>query len=214
MRKTKVVCTIGPASDSVETLKKLSVSGMDVARLNFSHGTYEEHRVRLQMIRQAAKEMMRSVAMLLATPGPEIRTYTFADGETYLQQGSTVRICMEDVVGNTEQFSVTYEGLVNDLAVGTLISLDDGLIDLEVLELDKENGVVTTKVLNGGVIKNKKGVNVPNVRVNLPSLTKKDEADILFGIEENVDFIAASFVRDQQDVLTMRKFLEENDAPN
>lgn len=212
MRRTKIVCTIGPASDSVATLKKLIEKGMDVARLNFSHGSYEEHRTRIQRIRQAASDMDKTIAILLDTQGPEIRTLTFQDGQAELTSGSTVYITMDDIIGTSEAFSVSYKGLINDVQVGTIISLDDGLINLEVTTIETEKNRIKTTVLNGGIIKNKKGVNVPNVRVNLPSLTEKDENDILFGIEEDVDFIAASFVRDQNDVFKMRGFLEENNA--
>ncbi|MEI3606035.1 pyruvate kinase [Pseudogracilibacillus sp. SE30717A] len=212
MRKTKIVCTIGPASESIETLKQLIENGMDVARLNFSHGDYDEHKQRIFNIRQAAKEMDKTVSILLDTQGPEIRTKTFKDGEAYLERGNTVYISMRDVEGTAERFSVTYKGLINDVRIGTIISMDDGLIELEVVEIDHENEEIKTKVVNSGKIKNKKGVNVPNVRVNLPALTEKDKNDIKFGVENDVDFIAASFVRDHTDVLTMRQLLEENNA--
>ncbi|HLS67083.1 MAG TPA: pyruvate kinase, partial [Pseudogracilibacillus sp.] len=212
VRKTKIVCTIGPASDSVQTLKELIKNGMDVARLNFSHGTYEEHRERIANIRKAAKAVGKTIAILLDTQGPEIRTKSFKGGEAYLTEGSRVIITTEDVEGTEKRFSITYKELMYDVEIGTNISLDDGLINLKVVGIDKEKGEISTTVLNSGYIKNKKGVNVPNVRVNLPSLTEKDRRDILFGIEHEVDFIAASFVRDTNDVLSMRQLLEENDA--
>ena len=212
MRKTKIVCTIGPASESVDTLKKLIENGMNVARLNFSHGDYEEHKQRINNIRQAAEEMNETVSILLDTQGPEIRTQTFKDGEAYLERDSIVYISMLDIEGTAERFSITYKGLINDVEIGAIISLDDGLIELEVIAIDYENEEIKTKVINSGTVKNRKGVNIPNVRVNLPSLTEKDKADIKFGIEQKVDFIAASFVRDHSDVITMKKLLEENDA--
>lgn len=212
MRKTKIVCTIGPASESVEIIKQLIENGMDVARLNFSHGNYEEHKRRIENIRQAAKELNKPVAILLDTQGPEIRTKTFKGGEAQLNRGDIVYITMKDVEGTAERFTVTYKGLINDVEIGTIISLDDGLIELEVLEIDHHREEIKTKVKNSGVIKDKKGVNVPNVRVNLPSLTDKDVADIKFGIEHDVDFIAASFIREHRDVLVIKKLLEENDA--
>lgn len=212
MRKTKIVCTIGPASESPETLKKLIENGMDVARLNFSHGDYNEHEQRIKNIRQAAKETGKTISILLDTQGPEIRTKTFQGGEAVLERGSTVYITMKDIEGTAERFSVTYKGLINDVKVGTIISLDDGLIELEVISIDHEREEIQTKVINSGKIKNKKGVNVPNVRVNLPSLTEKDKADIKFGVEQQVDFIAASFVRDHNDVISMKQLLEEYDA--
>lgn len=185
---------------------------MDVARLNFSHGTYEEHRERIANIRKAAKAVGKTIAILLDTQGPEIRTKSFKGGEAYLTEGSRVIITTEDVEGTEKRFSITYKELMYDVEIGTNISLDDGLINLKVVGIDKEKGEISTTVLNSGYIKNKKGVNVPNVRVNLPSLTEKDRRDILFGIEHEVDFIAASFVRDTNDVLSMRQLLEENDA--
>lgn len=212
MRRTKIVCTIGPASEDLDTLKEIIKNGMDVARLNFSHGNYDEHRERIKNIRQAAKEMGKVVSILLDTQGPEIRTTTFKDGKATLDRHDIVYITMKDVEGTKERFSVTYKGLINDVEVGTLISLDDGLIQLEVLGINHENEEIKTKVVNSGVIKDKKGVNVPNVLVNLPSLTDKDVKDILFGIEEEVDFIAASFVREANDVLMIKRILEENNA--
>lgn len=212
MRKTKIVCTIGPASESLERLKQLIENGMDVARLNFSHGDYEEHKQRIKNIRQAAEEMDKTISILLDTQGPEIRTKTFQGGEAVLERGSTVYITMKDIEGTAERFSVTYKGLINDVKKGTTISLDDGLIELEVISVDHEAEEIKTKVINSGKIKNKKGVNVPNVRVNLPSLTEKDKADIRFGVEQKVDFIAASFVRDHNDVISMKQLLEEYDA--
>lgn len=185
---------------------------MDVARLNFSHGDYDEHRERIKNIRQAAKEVGKVVSILLDTQGPEIRTKTFENGEAMLERDAIVYITMKDVEGTAERFTVTYKGLINDVEVGTTISLDDGLIQLEVLEIDYDAEEVKTRVINSGKIKNKKGVNLPNVHVNLPALTEKDQNDILFGIEEDVDFIAASFVREHTDVLTIRKLLEDNNA--
>ena len=210
MRKTKIVCTIGPASESIDTLRKLMENGMDVARLNFSHGDYEEHAERIRNIRKVADELNKTIAILLDTQGPEIRTKTFKDGEAHLNRGDIVRITMQDVEGTAERFSISYKGLINDVQPGTRISLDDGLIALEVIEIDHDNEDIVTKVINSGVVKNKKGVNVPNVRVNLPSLTEKDASDIKFGIEHDVDFIAASFIREHRDVLKIKKLLEEN----
>ncbi|WP_458412243.1 pyruvate kinase [Schinkia sp. CFF1] len=210
MRKTKIVCTIGPASESVETLMELMKAGMNVARLNFSHGNHEEHGARIKNIREAAKNLEKTVAILLDTKGPEIRTHTMENGEIQLKAGNEVIISMEEVVGTTERFSITYSGLIDDVEKGSKILLDDGLIELEVL--DKGNNEIRTKILNSGILKNKKGVNVPNVVVNLPAMTEKDAQDILFGIEQNVDFIAASFVRKAQDVLAIRELLEKNNG--
>ncbi|MBA2871724.1 pyruvate kinase [Anoxybacillus calidus] len=212
MRKTKIVCTIGPASESVEKLVELIEAGMNVARLNFSHGDYEEHGMRIKNIREAAKLTGKTVAILLDTKGPEIRTHNMENGAIELKEGSEVIISMEEVLGTPEKFSITYTGLIDDVTVGSKILLDDGLIGLEVLAIDKEKGEIKTKVLNSGVLKNKKGVNVPGVRVNLPGITEKDAQDILFGIEQGIDFIAASFVRRASDVLEIRELLEMNNA--
>ncbi|MFC4321062.1 pyruvate kinase [Litchfieldia salsa] len=212
MRKTKIVCTIGPASESVEKLTELIKAGMNVARLNFSHGDFEEHGARIQNIREASKITGKTVAILLDTKGPEIRTNTMENGAIELQEGSTVIVSMEEVVGTTEKFSITYSGLMDDVSAGSKILLDDGLIGLEVITVDKAKNEILTKVLNSGTLKNKKGVNVPGVKVNLPGITEKDAKDIVFGIEQGVDFIAASFVRRASDVLEIRELLEEHKA--
>jgi pyruvate kinase len=212
MKKTKIVCTIGPASESVETLVKLIESGMNVARLNFSHGDYEEHGARIENIRQAAKQTGKPVALLLDTKGPEIRTNDMVGGKVEFTTGDVVRISMTPVEGTKEKFSVTYGELFDDVEIGSSILLDDGLIGLEVTEKDASNRELVTKVLNPGVLKNKKGVNVPNVSINLPGITEKDANDIRFGLEQGIDFIAASFVRRASDVLEITKILEENNA--
>jgi len=212
LRKTKIVCTIGPASESVEKLEQLINSGMNVARLNFSHGDFEEHGMRIKNIREAAKRAGKTVAILLDTKGPEIRTHNMQNGAIELQSGDSVIISMTEVVGTKEKFSITYPGLIEDVHVGSKILLDDGLIALEVTNVDKSANEIHTKILNSGVLKNKKGVNVPGVSVNLPGITEKDRKDILFGIEQGIDFIAASFVRRAKDVLEIHQLLEENNA--
>ncbi|MED3905697.1 MULTISPECIES: pyruvate kinase [Geobacillus] len=211
-RKTKIVCTIGPASESVDKLEQLIEAGMNVARLNFSHGDYEEHGRRIANIREAAQRTGKTVAILLDTKGPEIRTHNMENGAIELREGAKLVISMSEVLGTPEKISVTYPGLIDDVSVGSKILLDDGLIALEVNTVDKQAGEIITTVLNGGVLKNKKGVNVPGVRVNLPGITEKDRADILFGIRQGIDFIAASFVRRASDVLEIRELLEANDA--
>ncbi|GIO27809.1 pyruvate kinase [Ornithinibacillus bavariensis] len=212
MRRTKIVCTIGPASESVETLENLINAGMNVARLNFSHGDFEEHGARIRNIREAAKNTGKTVAILLDTKGPEIRTGNFKDGQAELIQGNTVYISMKEVEGTKERFSITYPGLIDDVHVGSRILLDDGLIELEVVDIDKGNDELKTVALNSGLIKNKKGVNVPNVSVQLPGITDKDAKDIEFGIEQDIDFIAASFVRRPSDILEIRELLEKHNA--
>src|SRR5690625_961883 len=185
---------------------------MNVARLNFSHGNYEEHAERIRRIRQAEEETDQKIAILLDSQGPEIRTMSFKDGEAILNEGEEVTICMNEVEGTSKRFSVTYEGLINDVFVGKYITLDDGIIKLEVNTIDKKKREIKTIVINSGTIKNKKSVNIPNVHINLPPMTEKDIEDIKFGIAQEVDFIAASFIRKYTDVIAIRKLLEDNEA--
>lgn len=212
MRKTKIVSTIGPASESVNTLRHLIEAGMNVARLNFSHGNFNEHEKRIQHIRQAREEAGKTVAILLDTKGPEIRTGIFKNGVANIEKGQQINISMKDIEGTKDLFSVTYPGLINDIDVDDKILLDDGLIELQVLAIDHDNQQIQTKAINSGTIKDHKGVNVPNVKVNLPGMTKKDAEDIKFGIEQGVDFIAASFIRRQSDVLEIKELLEKYEA--
>lgn len=212
MRRTKIVCTIGPASEAEEKLEQLIKAGMNVARLNFSHGDFDEHGARIKNIRNVAKKLGKTVAILLDTKGPEIRTGTLKDGKADIIKGNTVYVSMDDIEGNEERISVTYPQLIHDVEVGSKLLLDDGLIALEVTEIHKDRNELKTVALNTGLLKNKKGVNVPNVSVNLPGITEKDAADIKFGIEQGVDFIAASFVRRASDVLEIRGLLEEHNA--
>ncbi|WP_270281045.1 pyruvate kinase [Enterococcus faecalis] len=212
MKKTKIVCTIGPASESVDMLVNLINAGMNVCRLNFSHGDYEEHGARIKNIREAVKITGKRVAILLDTKGPEIRTNDMEDGAITMKIGDSVRISMTEVLGTNEKFSITYPELINDVNVGSHILLDDGLIDLEVTDIDRDANEIVTVVKNEGVLKNKKGVNVPGVSVNLPGITEKDANDIRFGVGQGIDFIAASFVRRASDVLEITKILEEENA--
>ncbi|KIX89956.1 pyruvate kinase [Staphylococcus microti] len=214
MKKTKIVCTIGPASESEEMLEKLMTAGMNVARLNFSHGSHEEHAARIATIRKVATKLNKNIGILLDTKGPEIRTHDMQNGMIMLQKGADVTVSMHEVEGTEEKFSVTYPQLIDDIEVGAYILLDDGLVELEVKEIDKAAGEVHCTVLNTGELKNKKGVNLPGVSVNLPGITEKDAADIRFGIEQDVDFIAASFVRRASDVLEIRRILEDEKNDN
>ncbi|SIO11100.1 pyruvate kinase [Carnobacterium alterfunditum] len=209
MKKTKIVCTIGPASEKVEQLVQMIDAGMNVARLNFSHGDFEEHGARIINIREASKRTGKMVAILLDTKGPEMRTHNMKDGLVEFETGDVVRISMTEVEGTKEKFSITYPELINDIEVGTHILLDDGLIDLEITELDHANNEIVVLVQNPGTLKNKKGVNVPGVSVNLPGITDKDAADIRFGLKNDIDYIAASFVRRASDVLEITQILEE-----
>ena len=210
MRKTKIVCTIGPASESIELLEELVDAGMNVARLNFSHGDHAEHKARIDKINEVARKKGKVVGILLDTRGPEIRTHSMKDGRVELVTGQKISISMTEVEGTGDVFSVTYEKLIEDVEAGSVILLDDGLIELKVTGKDEEKGLIHTSVVNSGLLQNKKGVNVPGVEIQLPGMTEKDSKDILFGIKENVDFIAASFVRRASDVLEIRSLLEDN----
>ncbi|HSP21597.1 MAG TPA: pyruvate kinase [Planococcus sp. (in: firmicutes)] len=212
MRKTKIVCTIGPASETPELLEALINAGMNVARLNFSHGNHEEHALRIKRIREAAAKTGKIVGILLDTKGPEIRTHQMENDAIDLETGQNIAISMTEVLGTKEMFSISYGRLIDDVHVGSVILLDDGLIELHVTGIDKEKGLLRTVVENAGTLKTKKGVNVPGVSVQLPGMTEKDAQDILFGIEQNVDFVAASFVRRASDVMEIRGHLENNNG--
>ncbi|MEK3766956.1 MULTISPECIES: pyruvate kinase [Paenibacillus] len=210
MRKSKIVCTIGPASESLENIKKLILAGMNVARLNFSHGDFEEHGARINTIRQASKELNKTVAILLDTKGPEIRTGKLEVEPIELVQDEYLTLTTEEILGTQDRISITYSELPNDVQVGSTILIDDGLIGLTVVDI--QGTEIKTRIVNGGTIKSKKGVNVPGVNISLPGITEKDTNDILFGIEQDIDFIAASFVRKASDVQEIRELLEKNNA--
>ncbi len=211
MKKTKIVCTIGPASESVETLEGLVSAGMNVARLNFSHGDFDEHLTRIKRIRQVSEKLGEPIGIMQDLKGPEIRTHKMEEHSIQLSKGEIVKISMKEVVGNSDMFSVSYDGLINDVTVGMHILLDDGLVDLQVKEIDHENGVIVTRTLNSGELKDNKGVNVPGASFSLPGLTDKDREDIAFGLENDITFIAASFVRRASDVLEIKEILEAHD---
>lgn len=210
MRKTKIVCTIGPSSESPEMLKKLITAGLNVARLNFSHGDFEEHGNRIRNIRTACRELNKTVAILLDTKGPEIRTGKLAVEPIELVQDETITLTTEEILGDAKRISVSYKGLPNDVHVGSTILIDDGLIGLSVTAV--RGSEIDCRIVNGGQIKSRKGVNVPGVKISLPGITEKDAADIVFGVEQGVDFIAASFVRKASDVLEIRELLEKHNA--
>jgi pyruvate kinase len=210
MRKTKIVCTIGPASESIETLKSLMEAGMNVARLNFSHGNHEEHGARIASIRRAAEELGKNVAILLDTKGPEIRTGLLNQPSVELKEGESFILTTEETKGNESRVSITYTGLPNDVRPGSTILIDDGLIGLTVEKV--ENTEIHCQIRNGGTLKDRKGVNVPGVQIGLPGITEKDAKDIEFGIIQGIDMIAASFVRKSEDVLEIRKILEAHGA--
>lgn len=210
MRKSKIVCTIGPASESLENIKKLILAGMNVARLNFSHGDFEEHGNRIKTIRQASKELGKTVAILLDTKGPEIRTGKLEVEPIELVQDEYLTLTTEEILGDQNRISITYSDLPNDVRVGSTILIDDGLIGLTVVDI--QGTEIKTRIVNGGTIKSKKGVNVPGVSISLPGITEKDTNDIVFGIGQDIDFIAASFVRKASDVQEIRALLEKHNA--
>ncbi|MBA4698933.1 MAG: pyruvate kinase [Ruminococcus sp.] len=212
MKKTKVVCTMGPNTNNRELMRKLIQNGMDVARFNFSHGDHQEHKSRMDMLKQLREEERVNTAILLDTKGPEIRTGLLADGKKVtLETGSTFTLTIDDIVGNEQKVSITYTGLVDDVDKGKIILIDDGLIGLKVMS--KTDRDIICIVVNGGELGERKGVNVPNVPVRLPAITSKDKEDIKFGVEQDVDFIAASFVRNAECVLEIKAYLKELNAP-
>lgn len=208
MRKTKIVCTIGPASESPEMLLKLMEAGLNVARLNFSHGTYDEHALRIARIREAAKAVGKQVGILLDIAGPKIRTGRIEGGQAELVDGAPFIITRQPVeYGTAERVSISYTGLVDDVFPGAPILIDDGLIGLVVERVDGDD--IYCRVTNGGILKDRKGINAPGVTLRIPGVTEKDVNDIKFGIEQGVDMFAASFVRKAADVLEVRRLLEE-----
>ena len=208
MKKTKIVATIGPATESKEILKQLFTEGVDVCRLNFSHGSHEEHQVKIDRIKEVREEMGLPVAIMLDTKGPEIRLGLFKDSmEVRLESGDNYTLTNRDVEGDETIASISYADLPKDITVGSRILIDDGLVGLRVLS--KTDTDIYTEVENGGVISQRKGVNAPGVDLKLPLLNDKDKADIIFGVKNDIDFIAASFVRSKEDVLEIRKVLED-----
>lgn len=208
MRKTKIVCTLGPSTDNEDVLKQMMIEGMDVARCNFSHGTYEDHKKRMDAVKRLRREVKKPVAILLDTKGPEVRVKNFKDGKVTLEEGQLFILTSEDVEGTKDKVSVTYKRLYEDLEVGMRVLIDDGLIEMKVEKVDKSD--IVCRVINGGVVSNHKGVNVPDVDLSMPYISEKDREDILFGISEDVDFIAASFVQKKEDILQLKKLLEKN----
>ena len=213
MKKTKIICTMGPNTNDRELMKKLVENGMDIARFNFSHGDHVEQKERMDMLKSIREEVGRPVAILLDTKGPEIRTGLLKEGKkVILETGQTFTLTTEVVEGDANRVSITYDGLAEDVEIGKRILIDDGLIELEVKKIaDTE---IVCKVLNGGELGQRKGVNVPNVPVRLPALTEKDREDIVFGIQQGVDFIAASFVRSAEGILEIKALLKEHKAPH
>ena len=208
MRKTKIVCTLGPATDNEDVLRQMMLAGMNVARCNFSHATYDEHKKRMDMIKKLRKEVGQPVAILLDTKGPEVRVKNFKDGRVTLEDGQLFTLTDDEVEGTKDKVSVTYNRLYEDLEVGMRVLIDDGLIEMQVEQVDRTN--IVCRVINGGTVSNHKGVNVPDVDLSMPYISDKDREDILFGISQDVDFIAASFVQKKEDILQLRRLLEKN----
>jgi len=211
MRKTKIICTLGPSTDNGDVLRELIVNGMDVARFNFSHADHEEHLGRLLKIEKLREELKISVATLLDTKGPEIRIGTFKDDKKIqLVEGQTFTLTTRAIEGDENQVSISYPNLINDVEIGTTILIDDGLIETKVTDITSTD--IICEVKNGGTISNRKGVNVPSVHLSMPFISEKDRDDILFAIEHNYDFIAASFVRTAEDVKDIKKLLNEHNS--
>ena len=209
MRRAKIVCTLGPSSLDPDVLEKLVASGMDVARLNFSHGSHEQHAESIKKVRAASLKIRKAVAVIGDLQGPKIRTGRFAKGYTELKQGTEFSITTdESVIGNDEIVSTTYPHLAADVNAGDTILLDDGLLDLRVKSTDKKS-VVKTEVVHGGILKNSKGINLPGVALRAEALTPKDREDLLFGIKAGIDYLGLSFVRHPSDLETARKLMEE-----
>ena len=211
MQKTKMIFTISPASDTEEILRQFINIGMSAARLNFSHGTHETHKEKIDLIKKLRNEMNTSTAIILDIKGPKIRTHNFINDGVLLKEGNEFSFyCGEEILGDETKCSISYETLYKDIKIGGSILVDDGLLKFKVIDvIDK---CIKCKVVVGGMIKNHKGVNVPNVNINLPSITEKDKDDIIFGCKMGVDFIAASFIRKASDILEVRKVLEENNG--
>ncbi len=212
MRKTKIICTIGPASSDEAVFAKMCKAGLNVARLNFSHGTHEEHQVKIDMIKKVRDELNLPIAMMLDTKGPEYRIKTFKDGKITLKDGDTFSFTIKDVEGDQNMVSVNYKGLVDDLSVGDRILVNNGLVVCEVTELTDDCAIC--KVIVGGELSNRKSMSFPNKVLHQVYLSEQDKADILFGIKNGVDFIAASFVSCKQDLLDVQEFLSENGGEN
>lgn len=210
MRKTKIICTLGPSTEDDQVLRQLMLEGMNVARFNFSHGNHEGHKKNLDRVKKLRKELGLPIAALLDTKGPEIRIKDFKDGSVDLENGQTFTLTTREIEGDEKEVSITYKELVNDIKVGNKILIDDGLISMTVKKVTDTD--IECEVENGGHISNHKGVNVPNVNLSMPYISDKDKEDIIFGIEQGFDFIAASFVRTADDILAIRDILSQHNC--
>lgn len=208
MRKTKIVCTIGPASEKEEKLRELMLAGMNVARFNFSHGTHAEHKEKFERVKRIAKELNKPIATMQDTKGPEIRLKDFEGGRAFLETGSSFRLTTDEVMGTDKRASITYKNLKNDIRVGNRILIDDGLIEMKVTAVEGTD--IVCEVKNGGAVSNHKGINVPGTVLSMPFISEVDKEDILFGIQTGYDYLAISFVRCAEDVLSVRQMIREN----
>ena len=207
MRRTKIICTLGPATDVDGVLKDMVKAGMNVARFNFSHGSHEEHKSRMDLVKSIRKELTRDLVFMLDTKGPEIRTKTYKDGKIEIVEGQQFTLTTRDIEGDNTIVSISYEGLPNDVTEGTTILIDDGLIAFKVEKV--EGTEIVCRALNGGPLSNRKSVNVPGIKLNMPYISEKDRSDVIFGCSQGIDFIAASFCRSAQDMRDLKAILKE-----
>lgn len=211
MRRTKIICTLGPATDQGTVLEDMMKAGMNVARFNFSHGTHEEQKVRIDQVKEARTRLGLPIGLLLDTKGPEIRIKTFKEGRIELATGDEFTLTTREVEGDKGIVSITYAGLPKDVEIGTRILVDDGLIGLEVLRIENDTDIVC-RVQNDGPLSNRKSINVPGIRLNMEYVSEKDREDIIFGIGQGIDFIAASFMRSAEDAREIKAILAEHNA--
>ena len=210
MRKTKIVCTMGPATDNEDVLRELMLAGMNVGRINFSHGNYHDQAERIEMFKKVREELGLPIPLLLDTQGPEIRIGKFKDDQAILENGNTFTLLNDDVLGDNEKVSITYKTLYSEIDIGRTILVNDGTIELKVKEIVGKD--IVCEIIQGGKLTNRKSINIPDFKVNLPGITSKDIEDITYGIEAGFDYIAASFIRKPQDVLEIRQVLKENNG--
>ena len=208
MRKTKIICTIGPASENEEVLSQMFAAGMNVARLNFSHGTHEEHKKKVDLIKRVREKMNLPIAIMLDTKGPEYRIRTFKDGKVEVKEGATFTFVAQEIEGDETKVAVNYKHLAKDLSIGDRVTVNNGMVVFEVTGISGDD--VVCKVITGGILSNKKSMSFPNKVMSGPYLSEQDKADLLFGIEQDVDFVAASFVSTAQDAQDIRDFLDAN----
>lgn len=213
-KNTKIVCTIGPASDSYEVLSQLIDAGMNVMRLNFSHGEYKDHLAKINLIRQIEKDKGYIIPIILDTKGPEVRCHLFKDGRAEIKRDSIVRISMQEVLGDEHKFSVTYDKLFDDVEVGNKLRIDDGNLELDIIEKDYDKRELVTKARNDHIVTNRKGINAPFTRLSMPFISKKDAEDLKFGCEHDIDYVAASFTRRPEDILEIKELLKEYGKPD